>query len=171
MIRRCIHLGTSYQQIEIRHRNVHVDFAGGTDSCRRAPCEFVRRRRLGQRNQLPGNMPPLAIVSLSDPLWRLGEQQGRAQQKPQQDYFHKACFHDAAPLIGLGHDNLDLRAPNKTALRRQHSTVRPLRGEERGIRIRAETKLNNIQGGGCHRSTQKAVVGRQMDRRNRAQPF
>ena len=84
------HLGACYaQQIEIRQRNVHVHFAGGTDSGRGAPCEFLRWRRLGQCNQLLRNMPPLSIVSLPDPLrWRLGEQHRRVQQNPQQECLH-----------------------------------------------------------------------------------
>src|ERR1700689_4813329 len=63
------HFGAGFaDQVEIRQHDVHVDFAGGTDSGRGAPCKLFRRSGFGQRNQLAGNMFPLAVVALPDSL-------------------------------------------------------------------------------------------------------
>jgi hypothetical protein len=65
LLEACGHLWTrELKQVEVRDRDMHVHFAGRAHARCRTPCEFLRRSGFGERDQLPRNVQPLAVVAL-----------------------------------------------------------------------------------------------------------
>ena len=67
------------EQIKISQGDMHVDFAGGTDTWRGTPREFFLRGRLGERDELAGNVTPFSVVALPN-AFGLGVQAGGSQE-------------------------------------------------------------------------------------------
>jgi hypothetical protein len=61
------HFGAGHaQQVKIRDGDVHVDFAGGAHAGRGTPGEFFLGGGFGEREQLAGDVAPLAVIALLD---------------------------------------------------------------------------------------------------------